>query len=123
MIPGNVDSSENDIQLDRLLMRYRQATEFGDASPNFMPELWARIESRRSPSLMIERVGRVFAAGAVALAILAGLFTAFAPQRPTEDTWVEAIASHQLAQNAMYFEPVRLSPAVDHAPTGTRTVR
>ncbi len=34
--------------LERFWAAYRQATPEPEASPNFMPELWARIEAERS---------------------------------------------------------------------------
>jgi negative regulator of sigma E activity len=108
---------ERERELDRLFARYRQEVDYrGEASPDFMPRLWERIEARRSGRLAIERFARLFATAAVALAVLCGVFVSFAPQRSTSDeTWVETIANHQLAQHVSYYEPVRLSPVSDAA--------
>ena len=103
--PGSGDERK----LDELFLAYRQATEFGDVGPNFMPILWERIESRRRNQFLVERVSRIFATATVALAIAAGLFVSLAPQRPQSDSWVETLANHNLAQNVSYYEPVQLS--------------
>lgn len=112
MTLDNVDDA-GERELDELFRTYRRATDFGEISPNFMPVLWQRIESRRKNSLMAERLARVFAGATVALAVGAGLFVSFEPQRQQDDSWVEALANHHLAQNTAYYEPVRLSNAVD----------
>jgi hypothetical protein len=106
MIPA-----ENEKRLESLFRAYRDACEFGDGAPDFMPRLWQRIETRRTGALFTQRLARIFAASTVALAVLAGVAVSLAPQRPLEDTWVEAIANHNLEQNVSYYEPVRLSPA------------
>lgn len=101
----------NSLRLDRLFESYRAATEYAGPGPNFMPELWKRIDSRRSNSLLMKRVARIFATGALALAVMAGVVVSLAPQGPLEDSLVENLANHQLEQQAVYFEPVRLSSA------------
>jgi hypothetical protein len=118
MSPDKNDLTGNElghtsVRLDHLFQAYRAATEYEGPGPHFMPELWKRIESRRSNSMLLERVARIFATGAVALAVMAAIVVSFAPQGPLEDSWVENIANHQLEQQAVYFEPVRLSSAVD----------
>ena len=100
-------------QLDAVFQRYREATEWPDLNPNFMPAVWQTIEARRRNSFLMERLARTFATASVALAVLAGVFVSMAPQRPQEESWVETLVNHHLAQNASYYEPVRLSPAVD----------
>lgn len=108
---------EQEKTLDRLLHAYRQASDYGEPSANFMPELWARIESRRSTSLAFERLARIFATGALALTILAGAYVTLSPaQAPLEETWVENVANHQLAQQSAYFAPVQLRTAAYQIP-------
>lgn len=104
---SNAGSGEE--RLDALFRAYREACEPPTASPDFMPAVWSRIESRRKNSFMIERMARIFATATVALAVLAGVMVSFTPQRPQEDSWVENLANHHLAQNVSYYEPVRLS--------------
>lgn len=44
----NVDPSANEAKLDRLLAAYRDACPVPEASPNFMPQLWGRIDASQS---------------------------------------------------------------------------
>ena len=110
----------NDERLDHLFRAYRSATEFGDAGPDFMPAVWQRIEARRKSSFLVERLARVFTTATVALAVAAGLFVAFAPQRPQDESWVETLANQHLAQNASYYEPVQLSSNVRPSNVGQK---
>jgi hypothetical protein len=43
-----------------------------EASANFMPRLWERIEARRSPLILIRRTARLLVAGSLAAALLIG---------------------------------------------------
>jgi len=98
--------------LDRLFHAYRQASEYSGPSANFMPELWTRIESRRATSLVFERLARIFATGAVAITLLTGVYVTLSPApQPVEETWVENVANHQLAQRSAYFGPVQVQTA------------
>jgi len=107
-----MSGSEQEQTLDRLFHAYRQASEFNEPSANFMPELWARIESRRSTSMAFERLARIFATGALALTLLTGVYVTLAPApQPVEETWVENVANHQLAQRSAYFGPVQVKTA------------
>jgi hypothetical protein len=46
------------------------------------------------------------------VALIAASYVAFAPAPPpVEETWVENLANHQLAQRASYFEPVQIETA------------
>jgi hypothetical protein len=112
MTPENWNGADEQALSD-LFRSYRQATDISEVSPNFMPILWQRIEARRKNSLMVERLARVFAGATVALAVVTVLFVSFEPARQQDDSWVEALANHHLAQNTAYYEPVRLSNAVD----------
>ena len=77
-----------------------------------MPELWARIESRRSTSVVFERLARIFATGALAVTLLTGVYMTLSPAPPpVEETWVENVVNHQLAQRSAYFGPVQVQTA------------
>jgi hypothetical protein len=107
-----MSESAQDQTLDRLLHAYRQAAEYGEPSANFMPELWARIESRRSTSVGFERLARIFATGALAVTLLTGVYMTLSPAPPpVEETWVENVVNHQLAQRSAYFGPVQVQTA------------
>jgi hypothetical protein len=66
--------TESDRHLDELLLQYRAACPDVDASAEFMPRLWARIDSRRSFPLVFQRLARVLVtASAAACLVLAAL--------------------------------------------------
>jgi hypothetical protein len=60
----------DDHQLDVLFARYRAACPEPDASPEFMPKLWARIEGPRSFSFVFQRLGRFLLTGSAATCLL-----------------------------------------------------
>ena len=62
--------TNDDQQLDQLLTRYRAACPDRDASPEFMPRLWARIEGPRSFSFVFQRLGRFLLTGSAATCLL-----------------------------------------------------
>lgn len=60
-------------QLDKLFNAYRQACPEVDASANFMPNLWAKIEARRKAETWIWRWANAFASVAAVVVLLLGL--------------------------------------------------
>jgi hypothetical protein len=64
----------NERHLDQLFAQYRAACPDLETGPDFMPKLWARIEGRKSFSLVFERLGRMLVtASALACLVLAAL--------------------------------------------------
>ena len=59
-------------ELQQLFKSYGEFHEDVDSSPNFMPNLWAKIEARRSPWFAMQRMARYVVAGAMAAALLMG---------------------------------------------------
>jgi hypothetical protein len=57
-------------ELENLLARYREALPDPEPSADFMPRLWGRIEARRSLTVQLRRLTRVFVAGAAAFCLL-----------------------------------------------------
>jgi hypothetical protein len=57
-------------QLDELFRQYRAAVPEVDASANFMPGVWARIEARRKAEQWLLRWVNVFACVATVLVII-----------------------------------------------------
>src|SRR5579862_4267228 len=57
-------------ELSRLFASYKAAVPDLEASPNFMPELWRRVEGRRSILLRVKKLSQVFLAAAAALSIV-----------------------------------------------------
>ena len=59
-------------ELQQLFKSYGEFHGEVDASANFMPGLWAKIEARRSPWFAMQRMARFVVAGAMAAALLMG---------------------------------------------------
>jgi hypothetical protein len=57
-------------ELSRLFASYKTVVPDPEASANFMPELWRRVEGRKSILLRIKKLTQVFLAAAAALSIV-----------------------------------------------------
>jgi len=83
-----------DEQLDALFRAYSKACGSPDASPNFMPDLWARIESRQRFTFSFHRLATTMATAAVALSLVLGVYMAI-PRGNSDygQTYIEALAA------------------------------
>jgi len=59
-------------ELQQMFKDYGDFHSEVDSSPDFMPRLWANIESRRSPLFAMQRMARFLVAGAMAAALIMG---------------------------------------------------
>ena len=67
---------EDNSKLDGLFAAYRDACADPDASADFMPNLWAKIETRRVDTTSIfKRLAHVCMAATAALLLLTAVFT------------------------------------------------
>jgi len=103
--------TEADRQLDELFKRYRAACPEVEASANFMPALWGRIEGRGSFPFVFERLTRVFVAAAAAACLVLTVLTALpAPRSPASTvpaTYADALYADSSAEKTYYTEAVR----------------
>jgi hypothetical protein len=90
----------DDQKLDALFQAYRDACVAPETSANFMPNLWARIESRQRFTFSFSRMANALTTAAVALSIALGVYMAI--PRPTPgleaQTYVEALADYNSAE-------------------------
>jgi len=86
---GNADE-----KLDALFRAYRYACPDPEASANFMPNLWARIESRQTFLFSFRRMANGFVTAALALSIALGVYMSIPRTTPSasSETYVEALA-------------------------------
>jgi hypothetical protein len=100
----------DDEKLDALFGAYRAACGNPDASANFMPNLWARIDSRQSFTFSFRRMANAFATAAVALSIAVGIYMAVprSGQNLTSQTYVEALAEASTPDPQEFINPVTL---------------
>lgn len=94
---GSAPENGKEAQLDALFRAYRVACEPADVSPNFMPELWQKIEVIQNAAFSFRRIAKSFVTAAAALTlILAGIESL--PHSQTSPvysaTYVEALAEH-----------------------------
>src|ERR1700733_13023099 len=60
-------------ELDDLFVGYRAAMPDPEASVNFMPELWRKIEARQFFLARLKKLTHVFVAAAAAICLLLGI--------------------------------------------------
>jgi len=89
---GNIEE-----RLDALFQAYREACPDPDPSPNFMPQLWQRIEARQAFSFSLRRMAGGFVTAALALSLALGVFMAIprGSQGYPSQSYVEALADAQ----------------------------
>jgi len=91
------NEAEENAALDRLFRAYRETCQVPDASSNFMPELWRRIEERQRSVFFMGRWARAFvtAAAVLTLGMVAYLYVPHGPSMLSVESYVEAlVASH-----------------------------
>lgn len=101
----------DDQRLDALFGAYRAACGDPEPSANFMPNLWARIESRQSFTFSFRRMANAFATAAVALSIALGIYMsvpAKTNQPVTSVSYVEALAEASTPDAQEFVNPVTI---------------
>lgn len=97
-----------DALLDEMFSAYRAACPNPDASADFMPEMWARIEARENSVKWIGRMARALIAAAVAASVILGIISAGKQSSGANAffnaTFVQALS----ADRASSLEPFRL---------------
>ena len=84
-------------RLDALWVKYREATPDPETSPNFMPQLWQKIEARRVETTSVfRRLAQICVMATVALALIMGVVSL--PATHNDDvfysgTYVDALAA------------------------------
>jgi len=100
-----------DEKLDAFLRVYRDACPDPEASVNFMPTLWARIESRQTFLFSFRRMANAFVTAAVALSIALGVYMSIPRNNAGSSytgTYLEALAEANPLDTPEIVGPVRL---------------
>ncbi len=96
-------------RLDALFRAYRAACPTPEASANFMPELWRKIESRQTFTFSFRRMANAFVTAAVALTIALGVFAAMPHANPYgPQTYIEALAEANPVDTPDIVSPAHL---------------
>jgi|ERR1051326_4637060 hypothetical protein len=100
----------DDQRLDDLLRAYRAACPDRDASANFMPELWQRIEARQTFTFSFRRMANGFVTAALALTVVLAIFMAL-PQKSSSTypvSYLQALADSSTLDTPEIVAPVSL---------------
>jgi hypothetical protein len=98
--------NEAERRLDELLRAYRQACPEPEASVNFMPALWARIEARQVSTSLFGRMAKALVTVALAATVVLGILVSSASQSNSayNGTYLEALTADQVSS----LEPLNL---------------
>jgi hypothetical protein len=90
---GSDVEKEDAAKLDALFRAYRNACPVPEASANFMPNLWAKIESRQTFTFSFRRMAAGFVTAALALSLALGVYASMPHSNPNSpQTYLEALA-------------------------------
>ena len=111
----NIYDQDDGQQLDALFRAYRLASPDPEPGPNFMPQLWQKIEARERGSAIFARLARSLVSVALALTLLMTIAVSLLRRQVSvpPETYVEVLAEDHESQNFDYFEPVHVEPAAD----------
>lgn len=99
----------DDEKLDALFGAYRAACPDRDASANFMPELWKRIESRQTFTFSFRRMANAFVTAGFALTVALGVYMAMPHKSPVYPvSYLQALADNNTLETPEIVGPVRL---------------
>ena len=105
----------DDQQIDALFRAYHDACEVPEASANFMPNLWARIESRQRFTFSFRRVANALTTVAVALSLVLGIYMSISRSSSIDynQTYVEALAEANATDSIDLVNPATLELTAD----------
>jgi hypothetical protein len=88
-------------ELDNLFERYRAAVPDPEASANFMPELWRKIEARQFFLVRVKKLTQVFVAAAAAICLFLGIVlqVPVASQPQVGGNYVDILANANPTEN------------------------
>jgi hypothetical protein len=96
------NSSLESGELDHLFERYRLALPDPEASVNFMPELWRKIEARQFFLVRVKKLTQVFVAAAAAICLFLGIALQVPVSNDTQGVrgnYVDVLADANPAEN------------------------
>ena len=106
MEQGN-SREEAELRLDQLFRSYRDACPQPEASVNFMPEIWAKIEARQVSTNLFGRMAKALVTVALAATVLLGVVASVKQSNSTANysgTYMEALTADHISS----LEPLSL---------------
>lgn len=98
--------------LDALFEAYRAACPEPEPSAGFMPQLWQRIEGRRTFSFFVGRIASGFVTAAVAATLAMAIYI-YLPRANNvyySESYVEALAAGHPTDSVELFDATYLDP-------------
>ena len=111
-------SDQSEDQLDRLFVTYREACGSPDASPQFMPNLWRKIEAQQNSSVFMFWLAKRLVTAAAAVCVLMGGLLVFSWRVGTQYypyTYVDILAADQASESEGLLQAVFADPTTDSA--------
>ena len=112
--------TNEDHELDGLFQRYRDSFPEFQASPEFMPRLWEKIENRPNFWSVFQSCARAAMSLCAVLCLLL-LVLNFMEARQNylpDPTYADALAAEHTAEKTYYTEAIRSTPDSDRAVVG-----
>jgi hypothetical protein len=101
----------DDEKLDALFRAYHKACPVPEPSANFMPNLWAKIESKQILTFSFRRMANAFVTAAVALSIALGVYMSIPHANPNSpQSYIEALAEARPLDTPDTVGPAYLDP-------------
>ena len=101
-----------DEQLNGLFAAYRKACPDPEPSPEFMPDVWSKIEARRSFTLSLRRWTSAFVTAAAALSIGMAVYTDQPVESPVyTTTYVDTLGADESLEMLAYADLVSFEPS------------
>jgi hypothetical protein len=106
---GELQSNE-ELRLNALFRAFRETCPVPEASANFMPRLWERIESRQTVPFLIRRLASGFVTAAVAVSLGIAVYVSLPGTSPYyNESYIEALADGHATDEIDLVEPVQLN--------------
>ena len=103
---GKRKAGSEEADLDALFTAYREACGAPDASANFMPQLWQRIESRQKFSFSFRRVARGFVTAGIAATLAMSIYLVMPRFTSALSTgsYVDVLAASHNSENSDLYD-------------------
>jgi hypothetical protein len=113
----NSKHGSDDQKLDALFRACHDACTAPEASVNFMPNLWARVESRQRVTFSFRRMANSLTTAAVALSFALGIYMSIPRPRSIDynETYVEALAESTPPDSTDLVNPATLEFAPERS--------
>lgn len=104
-------------EVKELFAAYKQSVPDPEASANFMPGLWRRIEARQTSVVFLRRLTEGFVTAAVVTILVASFLIPRWQSSPVyTTTYVDVLASTQMNDSVAYADIYHAEPGAE-APT------